>query len=142
MQDRPRWNVTRAAALYFALVFGAGFVMGPIRVLWLEPALGVTSAVILEAPFLVLAMVFAARWAIEWARLSGGAPSFLAVGLLALSAQLAADLAVGMGLRGMTLRDELAYFASPPGFVYVAALIVFMLMPAFVGLQQRRRIGP
>ena len=34
-----------AAVLYFAIVFGVGFGLGPIRVLWLEPALGKALAV-------------------------------------------------------------------------------------------------
>ena len=33
-------RVGAAAVLYFLLVFGAGLVLGPVRVLWLEPWLG------------------------------------------------------------------------------------------------------
>lgn len=33
--------VLKAALSYFGLVFGVGFILGPIRVLWLEPSLGV-----------------------------------------------------------------------------------------------------
>lgn len=31
----PAFLALRAGAAYFALVFGAGFLLGPIRVLWL-----------------------------------------------------------------------------------------------------------
>ena len=45
-----------AVALYFAIVFGVGFLLGPIRVFLLEPRLGATLAVLLEAPLLLIAM--------------------------------------------------------------------------------------
>jgi hypothetical protein len=52
-------KIAAAALLYFLAVFGAGFALGPIRVLWLEPRLGVVAATLCEAPFLLLAMIAA-----------------------------------------------------------------------------------
>lgn len=130
MTDAPKPNgVLRAALIYFALVFVVGFLLGPLRVLWLEPWLGKTIAVLLEAPALILAMWFGAPAAARWARLSGGWLRYVAVGVLSLALQQAADLAVGFGLRGMTLADQLAYFTTPAGAVYAFTLVVFALMP-------------
>jgi hypothetical protein len=44
--ERPKRisKVLKAGALYFALVFGAGFVLGSIRVLWLVPRIGERTA--------------------------------------------------------------------------------------------------
>jgi hypothetical protein len=36
-------QIVKAGALYFALVFGAGFVLGPIRRLWFVPRFAVPS---------------------------------------------------------------------------------------------------
>jgi hypothetical protein len=33
-------QIAKAAVLYFALVFGTGFVLGTIRTLWVVPRLG------------------------------------------------------------------------------------------------------
>lgn len=126
----------RAAALYFIAVFAVGLALGPVRVLWLEPWLGRTIAVALEAPFLVAAMWIAARAAPRWVRLSGKALTYLGVGVFALLLQQIADLAVGFGLRGMTLAEQWAYFATPPGFVYAITLAVFALMPLIRRLRQ------
>jgi hypothetical protein len=52
-------RIAAAAALYFTIVFGVGFLLGPIRVLWLEPLVGPTAAALCEAPFLLAAMVIA-----------------------------------------------------------------------------------
>jgi hypothetical protein len=136
--SNPRLNrVPHAAAVYFALVFAAGLLLGPVRVIWLEPWLGNAIAVLLEAPFLVAAMWFAAYAAPRWVGVTGKWPSFLAIGLVALVLQQIADLAVGFGLRGMTLRDQLAHFTRPAGMIYAATLVVFALMP----LVRMRRVG-
>ncbi len=130
-------RVPHAALIYFALVFLVGLLLGPVRVIWLEPWLGNTIAVLLEAPLLIIAMWFAARAADQWARVEGGWMSYLFVGLIALALQQLADLAVGFGFRGMTAADQLAYFMTPAGLVYVATLVVFAAMP----LMRMRRIG-
>jgi hypothetical protein len=133
---RPN-RVPHAAAAYFAIVFAVGLLLGPVRVIWLEPWLGRAIAVLVEAPVLVAAMWFAARLAPAWVRVEGGWPSFLAIGVVALVLQQIADLAVGFGLRGMTLRDQLAHFTTPAGMIYAATLVAFTLMP----LIRMRRVG-
>lgn len=50
-----------AAALYFGVVFVAGFLLGSVRVLWLEPRMEKALAILCETLFLLLAMVLAAR---------------------------------------------------------------------------------
>lgn len=131
-------RVLRAAAIYFVIVFAVGFILGPIRVLWLEPWLGKTIAVLIETPFLIGAMAFAAAWAPRWARVEGGWGAYLMIGVTALLFQQIADLAVGFGLRGMTLSEQAAYFASPPGYVYAARLILFALMPLWTWFRRQR----
>ncbi|MBS0385897.1 MAG: hypothetical protein JSS00_11170 [Proteobacteria bacterium] len=143
--DRPGGAVRRAqpllmaAAVYFCMVFFVGALLGPLRVLWLEPFAGPTLAVLVEAPLLILAMSFAASWAPAWARFEGGSLSFLAMGILALVLQQVADLAVGFGLRGMTFDSQIRYFATPPGWIYALCLVVFALMPMLAHWRRRAR---
>ena len=122
-------SLLTAAALYFCRVFFAGAVLGPLRVLWLEPFAGPTIAVLCEAPLLIIAMRFASRWAPAWAGFGGGWLAYLAMGALALVLQQVADLAVGFGLRGMTFGAQLQYFTTPPGWIYAFCLVVFAFMP-------------
>ncbi|HVY02343.1 MAG TPA: hypothetical protein VG983_01700 [Caulobacterales bacterium] len=133
-----RDRIAAATLIYFAIVFGAGLALGPMRVAWIEPWLGPTFAVLLEAPILVFFMSVGAQLAPHWAGVKGGWASYLAIGVLALVLQGIADLAVGFGLRGMTLADQAHYFTTPPGWIYAAALIVFALMP----LIMHARFGP
>jgi hypothetical protein len=130
-------RILAASALYFAIVFGVGLVLGPIRVLWLEPWLGKTLAVLCEAPFLLAAMVGAARWVRRRVGLRRDWRSLAAMGLGALVLQQLADFAVGLWLRGMNAAEQLAAFATPAGLIYAAALVAFAAMPALVGRGRR-----
>jgi hypothetical protein len=122
-------RIVITALLYFALVFGAGFVLGPIRVLWLEPRLGAFVATLCEAPFLLAAIVFAARFAPRVAGLNKSPVPMAFVGLIALVLQQAADLAVGVLLRGISVLEILAHFATPEGAIYAILLALFAAMP-------------
>ncbi|WP_157967106.1 hypothetical protein [Elioraea thermophila] len=51
----------RAGLLYFAFCFAASAILGPIRVIALEPSLGRTAAVAIEAPLMLAVMVMTAR---------------------------------------------------------------------------------
>jgi hypothetical protein len=126
-------RVAAAAALYFAIVYGVGFVLGPVRVLWLEPRLGATLAVLCEAPLLLLAIVLAARRVPRRMGLGGDPVALWGMGVAALALQQAADLGPGIGLRGITPAGQLRQFATPAGLVYAALLLAFAAMPALIG---------
>jgi hypothetical protein len=125
-------TIASAAVLYFVAVFGAGFVLGPIRVLWLEPRLGVVAATLCEAPLLLLAMIAASCWIPRIIRIGRSIGAMLAMGFGALVLQQAADFVVGTALRGISATDQIARLASPEGAIYAALLVLFALMPAVV----------
>jgi hypothetical protein len=54
-----------AGALYAIIVFLIGFILGTIRVLPLAPRLGETTAVIIEAPIILMASWFVCRWCVR-----------------------------------------------------------------------------
>jgi hypothetical protein len=125
-------RIARAALLYFVIVFAVGFLLGPVRVLWLEPHLGPFAAVLCEMPFLIAAMVVAARWVARRVALEHDRGALILMGLGALALQQVADIAVGVGLRGMTVVAQVAQFATPQGALYAAALVAFAAMPALM----------
>lgn len=135
----PSSRIVLTAVLYFLLVFIVGLALGPVRVIWLEPLLGRTMAVLCETPCLLAAMALAARRAPLWTRMGGAWPSYLAIGVLALIFQQIADLAVGFGLRGMTLTEQISLFATPPGFIYAFNLLAFAFAPLVARLIGARR---
>jgi hypothetical protein len=58
-------QILKAGVLYFAVVFGAGFVLGPMRILWAVPRLGTRVAELLEAPIMFVVTIVAARWIVR-----------------------------------------------------------------------------
>ncbi len=122
-------NVWKPAAAYFTIVFGIGFALGAFRVLWLAPRVGSRTAELLETPLILLATVLAARWVCR--RFVGeGRPSrSLAIGLLALGFLLAAELWVGVGLRGLTPLGVVVNRDPVSGTAYYASLAIFASAP-------------
>ena len=51
----------KAGITYFALVFGAGFVLGMIRVPFLVPRLGERVTELIEMPFMLVVILWSAR---------------------------------------------------------------------------------
>jgi hypothetical protein len=121
----------KASLLYFASVFGVGFVLGIIRVLLVAPYIGVRWAELLETPLMLLASFYFARLVVR--RFGPFTPGRrLAIGLIALAFLLAAELGL-MFAQGQTLADYLASRDPVSGVVYLLALAAFALMPLVAG---------
>lgn len=118
-------------ALYFLLVFGVGFVLGVFRVLLVEPALGQRMAELLEAPLMLAAMFFAARFVTQRFEVSR-AVEHLYSGLVAVILLVSVEFTVVLGLRGLTIREYLSERDPVAGAVYGVMLILFAVMPWLV----------
>ena len=127
-----KWNVIKYGFIYFALVFAAGFVLGTIRVLLVEPRIGARYAELLEIPVMLLVIFQSAKFVVSrMPNAKSGIPHFM-IGAVALALLLLSEIALVLGLQGMSLgqylesRDEIAFS------VYIASLIVFAIMPWLV----------
>jgi hypothetical protein len=125
-------RTVRAGALYFALVFGTGFVLGTVRVLWVLPRLGERTAELIEMPVMLAVSVLAARWVVRRLRLPPAASARLGVGLVALALLVAAEVGLVLGLRGVTLAEYLARRDVVAGTAYLMSLALFAVMPVLV----------
>ena len=124
-------TVVTPGLLYFVLVFGAGFVFGFVRVLWLVPRVGVRAAELAEMPLMLVAIVLAARW--TNARFPGGAPSRVGRGILAAALVLAADFVVGVALRGIPPAEVFTGRDPVSGAAYYGMVVAFAAMPWLLG---------
>lgn len=119
----------KAAAVYFGIVFGIGFLLGPLRVLVLEPRVGARAAELLEAPVMLLAILGAGHWVgRRWRHRLTPAAS-LRVGLVAAGLVLTADLAVGVGLRGMSVAEVFTGRDPVAGPVYYGLVALTAIAP-------------
>jgi hypothetical protein len=123
-------QVLQTAVLYFLLVFGAGFVLGTGRVLFLVPLLGERTAELLEMPLMLGVIVVAARWIVRHSLEDRRLISTLSVGFIAMGLVSIADLAVGMLLRGMSATEVFLDRDPVSGTAYYISLLLFAVMPA------------
>jgi hypothetical protein len=120
-------RILKAGILYFAIVFGAGLVLGIIRTLWVIPWVGARMAELMETPIMLAVTIVAARWIVR--RLSVPPTGRLGMGLVGLGLMLVAEFGFVLWLRGLSIRDYLATRDPVSGTVYYLMLGVFAIMP-------------
>jgi len=125
-------QILKAGVLYFAVVFGAGLVLGPIRILWVVSFLGARMAELLEAPIMLVITIVAARWIVGRLAVPPTPSSRLGMGGIALSLLLIAEFALVLWLRGISIGEYLAARDPVAGTVYYLMLGAFAVMPLLV----------
>jgi hypothetical protein len=118
--------------VYFAFVFGVGFLLGIVRVLLLEPRLGERWAEVAEMPLMFIAIVLAARFVVRRFP-SSRRGSYLVSGGVALLLLVLVELSVVLGIRGLGIGQYFAERDPIAGGVYALMLIIFAAMPWLLG---------
>ena len=121
-----------AGALYFALVFAAGFVLGAIRTLWVVPRIGTRKAELLEMPIMLAVTIFAARWTVHRLNVPLATSARLGMGSVALLLMLVAEFGFVLRLRKLTLREYFATRDPVTGPVYYAMLLILATLPLII----------
>ncbi len=122
-------RLLKPALLYFLIVFGVGFILGPIRVLWLVPRVGERTAELLELPLMLVAIVLSAGWINRrFAELTSPL-SKLGIGWIAFVMVLSAEFIVGLTLRGLSPAQIILDRDPVSGTAYYGSLLLFALMP-------------
>ncbi len=129
-------KIFKPAAAYFALVFGAGFLLGMIRVPFLVPRMGARVAELLEMPIQFVVILFAARFIVRRFAVPADRSVRLRVGFSALGLALAAELLLAAALAERSVAEYIAGRDPVSGSVYLAMLLVFALMPLGVARKQ------
>ena len=119
----------RAGLLYFAIVFGVGFTLGPIRIFWAVPRFGTRVAELMEMPFMLVAITLAAFWVVRRLSVPSGVWTRLGMGSVALGFLLLAEFGAVLQLRGLTIAEYLGDRDPVSGTVYVLMLGLFAAMP-------------
>ncbi len=122
----------KAGLCYFALTFGAGFMLGPLRILVLMPRVGARVAELAELPVMIVVTWLAARWTVRRFRVPSSARLRLVMGALAFALLLAAEFSLVLPLQGLTLKQYFATRDPISGIAYYAALVLLALMPVVV----------
>ena len=126
-------KVLTSSAAYFAIVFGAGFVFGMVRVMWLVPTVGVRVAELAELPLMLAVVVF--RGTLGPSPLSSRARSIFTAhrrrhGTRAPPPGRTDPWGIVLGL---TPKDVFLSRDPVSGTGYYLSLCAFALMPWFLG---------
>jgi len=121
-----------ASLVYFALTFGAGFVLGPLRILFLVPRVGARTAELIEMPVMIGITWLAARWVTQKFSVPPERGPRLSVGVMAGALLLLAEFTLVLRLRGLTLEEYFATRDPVSGTAYYAAVLLLVLMPLLV----------
>ncbi len=122
-------RVIRLAAIYFCDCVCSGFVLGTLRVIFLVPTIGARYAELLEIPFMLCVVYFAARWI---AFRSESKRQALGTGFLALAILVGTEVLMAAILFGKLPMEALFNKDPISGTAYYVALLVFALMPAWI----------
>jgi hypothetical protein len=125
-------QILKAGILYFALVFGAGFALGTIRILLVVPRFGTRAAELMETPIMLVVSIVAARWIIQRLAVPFTVSSRLGMGCFALIFMLITEFTLVLWLRGLSINEYLATRDPVSGTVYYVTLGVFAIMPLLV----------
>ena len=126
-------QVVKAGVLYFALVFGAGFVLGTIRTLWIVPRFCTRKAELMEIPIMLAVTIVAARWTVLRLSVPSMWSARLEMGCMALVLTLIAEFGFVLWIRGLSIKSYFATRDPVSGAVYCLLLMVFAIMPLLTG---------
>ena len=119
----------KAGAVYFAIVFAAGSVLGTLRFLIVRPAVGETAAVLIELPIMLAISWFTCAWITRRCAVSShpGARAFM--GAAAFLLLMAAEFALSASVFGRSMSEFAASLATAAGMIGLAGQIAFATFP-------------
>ena len=127
-----------AASIYFLLLFGLGFILGTVRVLFVAPQIGVLAATLAEVPLMLAAAFFLCRWSLERGRVPPTLSVRWAMVLWFLVLLAVFETLVGVALFGQTLAETWSGLGTPVGLLGLTAQAIAALLPLCVARDWRR----
>jgi hypothetical protein len=129
--------------LYFALVFGLGFLLGTIRTLFVPdmPGRSRLLGVLIELPIMLAASWMLCRFVVQRFAVPPTASARLVMGGVAFALLILAEMLVGALLFGRSPRAHFALYGEASYALGLAAQIMFALMPMLRLRFDRRRAG-
>jgi hypothetical protein len=126
--DHPL-DSSKAGLAYAAIAFGAGFILGALRLFLVVPRLGVTVAVLLEAPVMLALSWWVCRWCVARFRVAASWEARLLMGVVALLGLQLAEISLAATLFDQPPASYLRGLGQVPGAIGAAAQLAFACWP-------------
>jgi hypothetical protein len=117
---------------YGALMFGLGFVLGIVRQLFVLPHTGLTVALAIEVPVIVVVSALVARWIVQRRKPLREGFGSIVTGLAGLITLLVAEEILSRILNGRSVFAVWADFPTTASIINLVGLVLFTLMPWIV----------
>lgn len=127
------WKPLKLSLIYFLLVFAAGFLLGTLRTLFLLPVMSARYAELLEMPIMLCVIYFSAKIITGKTSPENKNRDHLLIGTLALLFLLIAEFTLVLRLRGISIWEYFTTHDAVSGIAYVFSLVLYLLMPFWVG---------
>lgn len=114
----------------------AAFALGTVREFLVTPAVGLTDALLIEMPVMMVVSYFAARFVLDRTPEAKTPGDRLFVGCAAFMLLIMAEEAMTRILQGISIFTLWADFEPLAVIANIVGLGLFMLMPLFVGHKQ------
>jgi len=85
-----------------------------------------------EAVIMLIAMIVAARWVIRRFDVPRTLPATISMGLIAIGLLFPAEIVGVVWVRGLSVQEYLAGFATAPGIISLVMFLLFAAMPTLV----------
>ena len=122
-------TVFQAAIVYFGIVFGAGFIMGLIRVPFLVPRFGERTAELIEMPFMLAVIILASRWLVKRFALGGELWRPMIAGIVAAAILITVEFALVLRLRGLSPEEYVSSRDPVSAGSYYTLIAIFAVAP-------------
>ncbi|MCM0020748.1 MAG: hypothetical protein NBV67_12195 [Tagaea sp.] len=119
----------RAGAVYFALIFALGFVLGTARVLAVAPAIGELLATTIELPIMLAASWIVCGWCLRRFDVPAVWTHRATMGAVAFALLMAAEASLSILLAGRSLAEHLARYAETGPALGLVAQFAFAAFP-------------
>lgn len=127
-----------AATIYFLMLFTLGFLLGTIRVMIVAPRVGELAATAAEAPVMLVAALFACRWAVRRWRVPPQAVLRWIMALAFFALLLVSEASLGAILFDRTLAEQWAALRTLAGVLGLSAQVIAASLPLRVGMRETR----
>lgn len=122
-------RIMTAGTIYFTIVFGSGFILGIIRVLFVVPRIGERYAELFEIPLMLVVIYYSARLIVRQFRNFSKTIYYFYAGLFAFLLLIFTEISIVSGMRGISLKEYITSRDGISGIAYLISLIIFMILP-------------
>ena len=128
----------KAGILYFAIVFGAGFILGTLRVIVLMPVIGELASVTLELPIMLFISWLACSKLVSHFSIPTKVPHRLAMGALAFGLLMLAEFGLSVFAFNQSAAEYFVHLVTASGLLGLAGQIAFAFIPLWLPRHQQR----